>query len=86
MGRLSDGALPTLDGPRSMQLLQLSLVLGLGDEGFLDLTPTLGQFWLHSGGWNSIGPMPQRSWTLLMGCIYQTGEESHAEGVTKIVG
>ena len=31
-------AFPALDSPRSMQLLQLSLVLGLGDEGFLYLT------------------------------------------------
>ena len=69
-----------------MQLLQLSLVLGLGDEGFLDLTRAwaflaaqrrLESHWTYASAF--LGPS-------YWGCICQTVEESHAEGVTKVVG
>ena len=70
-----------------MQLLQLSLVLGLGDEGFLYLTRAWAIFGCTVEARIPLDlclsvPGDPSYW----GCIYQTGEESHAEGVTKIVG
>ena len=69
-----------------MQLLQLSLVLGLGDEVFLDLTSAwafLAAQWRLESHWTYASAFLGPSY---WGFIYQTGEESHAEGVTKIVG
>ena len=69
-----------------MQLLQLSLVLGLGDEGFLDLTRAwafLAAQWRLESHWTYVSAFLGPSY---WGSICQTGEESHAEGVTNVVG